>query len=29
MNHFALVHHEDVYAAIAEWLAPRLTSATH
>ncbi|WP_353221223.1 alpha/beta fold hydrolase [Salinisphaera sp. S4-8] len=29
MNHFALVHHDDVYAAIAEWLAPRLTSAAH
>lgn len=24
MTHFALVHHDDVYRAICEWLAPRL-----
>ena len=29
MNHFALVHHDDVYAAIHEWLAPRLAPVTH
>ncbi|KEZ78066.1 esterase/lipase family protein [Salinisphaera hydrothermalis] len=24
MTHFALVHHDDVYLALTEWLAPRL-----
>lgn len=28
MNHFALMHHNDVYRAIANWLAPRL-GASH
>ena len=27
MNHFALMHHRDVYGAIREWLAPRLAAA--
>lgn len=27
MNHFALLHHKDVYEAIAGWLAPRLGAA--
>lgn len=26
MNHFALMHHRDVYGAIREWLAPRLAA---
>lgn len=26
MNHFALTHHDSVYAALVEWLAPRLTT---
>ncbi|GAB3671326.1 esterase/lipase family protein [Salinisphaera aquimarina] len=28
MNHFALMHHDDVYAAILDWLAPRLARAS-
>lgn len=28
MNHFALTHHDDVYAAIAEWLSERLAPAS-
>jgi len=29
MNHLALIHHNDVYEAIAEWLAPRLKTTAN
>ena len=28
MNHFALLHHDDVYRAISDWLGPRLDEAS-
>ena len=28
MTHFALIHHDDVYLALSQWLAPRLDAAS-